>query len=117
MLSNQVLNQLHNEFNLDNDLEYTGVLIGEHTVYKSIKVEEYGVYAKTYILVYDKDVSDINLWCINLNKNTFDLTLEYMYNLQDCMGIDYVNRKPILDWVYQSLTFDNIIDCVERLIN
>ena len=117
MLSNQVLNQLHNEFNLDHDIDYTGPLIGEHTVYKTIKIEEKGDYVKNYILVYDKGIQDINLWCVDLNKNNFNLTLEYMYNLQDCMGIDYHNRLPILDWVYRSLSFDNIIDCVNRLMN
>lgn len=116
MLSTQVLNQLHNEFNQLNDMDYSGVLIGENTVFKSIKIEEYGDYLKNYILVFNKSCYEIDLWCVDLNRNTFNLTLEYMYNLQGCMGIDYANRKPILDWIYKSLSFDNIIDCVERLI-
>lgn len=117
MLSNQILNQLHNEFNQANDLEYTGVLIGENTVYKSIKIEDTGSFLNNYILVFNKSSYEIDLWCVSLNKNTFESSIDYMYNLQDCMAIDYANRKPILDWVYQSLTFDNIIDCVNRLMN
>lgn len=116
MLSTQVLNQLHNEFNLAHDIDYSGVLIGENTVYKSIKTEENDKFLNTFILVFNKSSYEIDLWNVNLNKNTFELTLDYMYNLQDAMAIEYANRKPILDWVYESLTFDNIIDCVNRLI-
>ena len=116
MLSIQILNQLHIEFNQLNDIDYSGVLIGENTVFKSIKIEEYGDYLKNYILVFNKSCYEIDLWCVDFNRNTFNLTLEYMYNLVDCMDIDHANKKPILDWVYQSLSFDNIIDCVERLI-
>lgn len=117
MLSNQILNQLHIEYNQLNDLDYSGVLIGENTVYKSIKIEDNEVYLNNYILVFNKSSYEIDLWCVSLNKNTFESSIDYMYNLVDCMGIDHTNRKPILDWVYQSLTFDNIIDCVNRLMN
>ena len=117
MLNNQILNQLHIEYNQLNDPDYSGVLIGENTVYKTIKIEEKGDYVKNYILVYDKGIQDINLWCVDLNKNNFNLTLEYMYNLQDGMGIDYHNRLPILDWVYQSLSFENIVDIINRLMD
>ena len=116
MLSNQVLNQLHNEFNLANDIEYSGVLIGENTIYKSINVQDTGAYLNNYILVFNKDSYEIDMWCVSLEKNTFETQIDYMYNLQDCMNIEYANRKPILDWIYESLTYDNIIDCVERLI-
>ena len=117
MLSNQILNQLHNEYLQLNDLEYNGVLIGENTVFKSIKVEDTGTFLNNYILIYDKKVPDLNLWCVSLNKTTFESSIDYMYNLPDCMAIVNPNIKPILDWVYQSLTFDNIIDCVNRLMN
>ena len=117
MLSNQILNQLHNEFNLTNDLEYYGVLIGENTDFKSIKVEDDGEYVKNYILVYNKKVPDMNLWCVILNKNTFELTLEYMHNLPDCMAIANTDIKPILDWIYHSFTYENIIDFINRLMN
>ena len=114
MLSNQILNQLHNEFNQLHDLDYSGVLIGENTVYKSIKIEDNGVYLNNYILIFNKDSYDIDLWQVSLNKNTFEMDIDYMYNLVDSMNIDYENRKPILDWIYQSLTFDNIIDSINR---
>lgn len=117
MLSNQLLNQLHNEFNEACDLDYSGVLIGENTVFKSIKIEDTESFLNNYILVFNKTSYEIDLWVVSLNKNNFESSLDYMYNLQDCMAIDYANRKPILDWVYQSLTFDNIIDCVNRLMN
>lgn len=48
-------------------------------------------------------------------KEDLELSLDYMYNLVDCMDIDYANRKPILEWIYQSLSFDNIKDCIKRL--
>ena len=54
MLSNQILNQLHNEYLQLNDLEYNGVLIGENTVFKSIKVEDTGSFLNNYILVFNK---------------------------------------------------------------
>ena len=117
MLSIQILNHLHNEFNLAHDIDYSGVLIGENTVYKSIKIEGTGSFLNNYILVFNKSSYEIDLWCVSLNKNTFESSIDYMYNLQDSMNIDYANRKPILDWIYESLTFDNIIDCVNRLMN
>lgn len=116
MLSNQVLNQLHIEFNQANDLEYSGVLIGENTVYKSIKIEDNPEYLNTTILIYNKDNTEIDMWCVSLNKKNLELSLDYMYNLVDCMDIAYANRKPILDWIYQSMSYENIVDCVERLI-
>ena len=114
MLSNQILNQLHNEFNQLHNLEYSGVLIGENTVYKSIKIEDNGVYLNNFILIFNKTSYDIDLWCVSLRKNTFEMDIDYMYNLVDRMNIDYNNRKPVLDWIYQSLTFDNIIDTIDR---
>lgn len=117
MLSNQVLNQLHNEYLQLNDLEYTGVLIGENTIFKSIKIEDNAVYLNNYIFVFNKTSYELDLWCVSLNKNTFETSIDYMYNLVDCMGIDHANRKPILDWVYESFTFENIVDFVNRLMN
>lgn len=116
MLSIQILNQLHIEFNQANDLEYSGVLIGENTVYKSIKVEDTGEELNNYILIFNKTSYEIDLWCVSLNKNTFETSIDYMYNLVDCMDIDHANKKPILDWIYQSFTFENIVDFVSRLI-
>ena len=115
MLSNQILNQLHIEYNQLNDLDYTGVLIGENTVYKSIKIEDNQIYLNNFILVFNKSSYEIDMWCVSLNKNTFETSIEYMYNLVDGMGIDHANRKPILDWVYQSLTFKQIIDIITNL--
>ena len=32
------------------------------------------------------------------------------------MGIDYANRKPILEWIYQSMSYENIVDTIKKLI-
>ena len=117
MLSTQVLNQLHIEYNEVNDLQYHGVLIGENTIYKSIKVDDTESFLNNYILIFNKDSYDIDLWCVSLNKSTFESSIDYMYNLQDDMAIEHSNRIPILNWIYNSFTYENIIDFINRLMN
>lgn len=116
MLSKDLLNKLHDEFNEINDLDYTGVFMGENSEFKVIEIEDNQIYLNSFILIYNKDHYDIDLWRVSLNKKNLELSLDYMYNIQDCMGIDYTNRKPILDWVYQSLTFKQIVDIITNLM-
>lgn len=116
MLSKDLLNKLHNEFNEINDLEYTGLLMGDNSEFKVIKIEDNPEYLNTTILIYNKDNTEIDMWCVSLNKKNLELSLDYMYNLVDCMDIDYANRKPILEWIYQSMSYENIVDTIKKLI-